>query len=593
MIEALLLVSVFVAAPAPAAQDPHADLRREARRAAYIYESLLRRRAPSRFGGGAGTRCDEIIGRFCFRFTEGEPSAPDTVPEDPSTLQARSRAIRAHRAWLAAEPHRPEAAGPLVRYLIESDRAGEAVALARTHAWAADRTPPSLLLLGLALHESGAFAEAESVFDSARAALPDAERRRMDAVGVLLEPGERARYARLPAPERQAYNDRLWRFSDPSLLGPGNERRSAHYARHAWAVILQDAPNAAGRPSWSGDTEEILLRYGLPTRRERLRQDSWRLETDLSMVEYFDPHAVSFVPGAMGSRGLGATPQPGAGSPLERDTVRSSYAPVRLHRMGGLSVQAARFPTTGGAVLSVTGRLDADTTVAPPAAPEGIVVVLDTLGREVARSAARVRVGGDSATWVAAEIGVPTGAWVYRLEVKDDSTGRGGLAQYRIDVEAPMRPALSDLLVAVAGDELPAARSDLVPFAAPVLPPDGSVLIWAEVAELSRRAGEARYSVEWWVESAERGTVLGRAARWLGRKIGLIGDGEPVRVRWDSRSVEDPVPVAFVVDFTGLEPGLYRLGVAVRDLVSGRAAMTTRAVRLDPSAPSPPSRAPD
>lgn len=594
MIEALLFVSVFAAAgPSAPPQDPSADLRREARRSAYRYESLLRRRAPARFGGGAGTDCDEIIGRFCFRFTDGAPTAADTMPEDSSIVEARSRAIWAYRAWLAVAPHSADAAGPLVRYLVESNRAGEAVALARTHAWAADRNPGSLLLLGLALHESGAFAEAEAVFDSARAALPEAERRRLDAVGVLLEPAERSRYGRLSQEEREAYNGRFWRFSDPSLLEPGNERRSAHYARHAWAAILAEAPHAAGRPSWRTDTEEILLRYGLPTRRERLRQPPWRLERELSMLEVFDPHAVSFVPEVMGTRGLGATPDPGARPPLERDTVRSSYAPVSLHRMQGLAVQVARFPTRAGAVLAVTGRLAADTAVPPPASPAGLLVVLDTLGREVARSPARVRVGADSVTWLSAEVGVGPGAWVYRLEVKDDSTGRGGLAQYRIDVEAPDRPALSDPLVAAARKDLPSSRGELVPLAGPVLPPDASVLIWAELTGLTRRAGEGRYSVEWWVESADRRTALGRVARWIGRRMGLIGDDEAVRVRWESRSVEDPVPLTFGVDFAGLEPGLYRLGLTARDLVSGRAATATRLVRLDPSAPSPPSRPPD
>lgn len=593
MIEALLVASLSVAAPHALPQHAQPDFRREARRAAHRYESLLRRRAPARHNAAAGTECDEIIGRFCFHFSDDGPAPHDTTPEHPSITTARGRAIRAHRAWLSSDPSVAEAAGPLVRYLLEAGRGGEAAALARTHAWAAGRDPASLLLLGLALHESGAFAAAESVFDSARAALPEPERRRLDDVEVLLEPDERRAYGRLPPGDREAYNRRFWRFSDPSLLEAGNERRSAHYARHAWAAILSEAPRVTGRPSWSGDTEEIVLRYGVPTRRERVRQHTVRLHTELSMMEIFDPHAVSFVPGALIREGLPGTPDPGVKPEVERSRVASSYAPVRLHRVRGLSVQAARFPVRGGAVLSLTGRLEADTTVPPPVSPEGLLVVLDTMGHELARGAVRTRVGPDSSTWVTGEVGVGTGAWVYRLEVKDDSTGRVGLAQYRLDVEEPGLPGLSDLLMALPEDAIPPSREGLTPVGSAVLPLDVSVLIWAEVRGLTRRSGEARYTVEWWVESAEPGTVLGRAARWVGRKMGLVGEGEPVRVRWDGHSRESPAPVAFGVDFSGLDPGLYRLGLSVRDRVSARTATATRLVRLDPSAPALPARRPD
>lgn len=610
MIEAVLFVSLSVVTPAAATpvaltpaiatpatamqQDPRAQLAREARRAAYRYESLLRRRAPSGYGGGAGTRCDEVIGRFCFRFTENSPSAPpDTLPEHPDIVRARDRAIQAHRAWLSAEPGHPEAAGAVVRYLVEADRASEAVPLARTHVWAAERRPASLLTLGLALHEAGSFAAAEAVFDSARAALPPSERRRLDHVGVLLEPGERGRYGDLSPERREAYDRRFWRLSDPSFLEPGNERRSAHYARHAWAAILEAAPHAAGRVSWGGDTEEIVLRYGLPTRRERIRDPSWLMSTELSMLEIFDPHGVSFVPAAMETEGLPWEPEPGETAPLERTVARSSYTPVRLHRTRSLSVQASRFPTAGGAAFTVSARLEGDTAWAPPVSPEGLVVVMDTLGREAVRAPADVRVAADSVTWVTGGVELEPGAWVYRVEVTDDSTGQAGLAQYRIDVDVPGRPTLSDLMVAAPEDPIPASRAELRALGTLLLPTDVSVLIWAEAVGLSRSVGESRYAVEWWVESAEPGTVLGRAVRWLGRRIGLVGDRDPLRVRWEAGSAETPVPVAFVVDFDGLDAGLYRLGLSVEDLVSGGSATVTRLVRLDPGAPPPYPPAPD
>ncbi|NIU75706.1 MAG: hypothetical protein GWN71_19670, partial [Gammaproteobacteria bacterium] len=544
-----MLISLSVATPQLAPQEPARDLRRAARSAAFRYESLLRRRAPFTHGAGRGVDCDEIIGRFCFTFGDDGMPDPPPEPEHPDIDEARRVAVRAHRRWLSADPADSEAAGALIRYLISGGRADEAVSLARTHVWAADRSPPSLLLLGLALHHAGAFEGAELAFDSARSAVGAEERERWDDIRVLLEPRERSRYGRLTAEQRRAYHRRFWALSDPSLLEPGNERRSAHYARHAWIQILSRAPSAQGMLHWGRDHEEILLRYGLPTSRERIRQPAWRLHTELRMVETFDPHAVTFMPfGPDG--GVPETPPPGVRPALERDTVRASYAPIRHHRTRGLELQVARFPALRGSLLRVSGVLRPDTVdPAVPASPRGLVAVLDTLGNEVVRAEARVRVRPDSFTAVSGDVAVPPGAYVYRLELTDDSTGLAGLAQHRLTIEAVAGLTLADLAVAhpAADPESAEGRPPLAPTL--VLAPGQVVLVYTEVSGLHRTGARSRYAVEWWLEPLDRGSLLGRAARWLGRTLGVVAEAEPVRVRWEDGSEQgDPVPIAFTLD---------------------------------------------
>lgn len=584
---ALILAGSVVAAPQTPVQE--VDPGRAARSAAYRYESLLRRRTPYVFGS-VGGRCDEIIGRFCFRFGDDGTPEPPPEPEHPDVKEARRRAVQAYRRWLSSDPTRPEAAGGLIRYLIEDGRPGEAVSLARAHAWAAPGSE-SLLLLGLAYHYTGDFVASESAFDSARAAASASTREVWGDVGVLLEPGERARYEDLDRDARRAYNRRFWAFSDPSLLVPGNERRSAHYARHAWATILAEAPRARGMLSWGGDHEEIVVRYGLPRSRERIRPSTFQLRPELSVVEYYDPHAVSFVPAALLSDGVPGVPAPGDRPELERDTVRSSYAPVTHHRVRGLTGQATRIPTAQGWLLRVDALLPPDSG-APgvPRAPRGLLTVLDTLGREVSRSAASVLVGADSQTVVRVQTDVPPGPHVYQIEVVDDSTGLAGRGRYRIDVPGRSRdfPALSDPLVAAPFDgEAAVAREALDPIPGRVLPTGGRVLVWAEARGLRRVAGTARYAVEWWLEPADPGSLVGRALRWVGRSLGLVGDAEAVRVRWQAASeASDPVPISFTLDLGGAEAGLYRLVLRVRDEISGRAVTSYREVRLDPRAPT-------
>ena len=581
MIATLLFLSAAVAVASPAPhpdQDP--ELERVARSAARTYESLLRRRAPyGRAGPGTGP-CDEIIGRFCFRFV-GDDWPRETGPEDPAVVDARRHAIEAHRRWLSVDPGAGDAAGPLVRYLIEDGRAAEAVSIARAHVSAAPGTE-SLLFLGLALHESGDFGAAEAAFDRARAGSPPEERAALDAVDVLLAPEERVWYAGLPAEARRAYHGRFWAFSDPFLSRPGNERRSAHYARHAWIRILDGAPRAPGEVSWGADRAEILLRYGLPRRRERVRPPPFRLTVETEVVSFYDPRAVPLVVSELHAAGVPPMPEPGEGSPLERDTVRSAYAPAGVRRLRAITGQLSRLPDRGGWTVRIDAVLPGDT--APPRvprAPRAWLVVLDTAGMEVTRTAAATSERGDS-TVIRAETRLPAGRYVYQVELTDDSTGLAGRARHALELP-PGALRLSDPVLAepAAGA---ATRPGLAPFPTLVLEPR-DVLVYAEVAGLGRRDGAARYTVEWRLESVREAPALVRAARWLGRVLGLSAPRPPVRVRWEGTWEEaDPVPIPFVLDLRGAEAGPYRLHLTVRDPVSGREATSYRAVLLEAGA---------
>jgi hypothetical protein len=588
----VLASAMLVGAPPPVwFQEP--DYRGEARAAAYRYEALIRRRAPSRAGGSSDLPCDEVIGRFCFRFTDDESSSPPPEPEHEDVIAARRLAVRAFRGWLSSEPDQPEAAGGLVRYLIEDDRAREAVSAARTHAWAAPG-PGSQLLLGLALHYAADFPSAEAAFDSARGLATEEERAQLDDVRFLLEGRERSWYEDLAEEEKAAYLRRFWAFSDPALRVPGNERRSAHYARHAWIRILSEAPRVEGMLAWGRDHEQILIRFGLPRSLARVEVPAWLHRQEATFISYYDPDAVSFVPFVLSTEGIPPTPDPGAQPALEENARRSIYAPLGpSRRTRALEAQATRLPGHDGWTLRIDAVLAPDTALPTPVAPRGLLTILDTLGQEVTRVPARVGRGWDSLTVVRAEAPVPGGTYVYQLEVGDDSTGVGGLARYSFEIrEGDL--ALSDPLIATApSGPVPTARSELTPSPGAVLAPEQTVLVYAETRGLARGAGTARYAVEWWLESLERGSLVGQAFRWVGRRLGLAGDSAPVRVSWEAASDGgDPVPIVFALDLAGVEPGTHRLGLRVVDRVTGREVMSERTVRLDPrwprlSAPDP------
>lgn len=595
MLETAFLLILSIGGPGVFPDDSLRRAAGDARSAAYRYERLLVSTAPHHYGGRPGDRCDERIGRFCFwHRTPGTPGRP-ILPDPPEVVAAREAAIHAFRRWFTLAPDNGAVVGPLVRYLIESERASEAAAAARAHVWARDDDAESLLFLGLALHYSGDFQAAEETFDRARATMPEDERRRLDDVSVLLERAESSYYRRLPDEERAAYERAFWALSDTWYLEPGNERRSGHYARHAWSRIHAMAPRVDGRLRWGQDHDEILIRYGLPTGRARSWQPSSLPPSHrpTSLVEWFNPHRLALTPEELATAGIPYAPPTGMRPEIERDTVRSYYAPVTIRRTRGLLVQPSVFPVADGGTVRVDAALPPDTT-APiaPVAPRAIMVILDTLGHELARAPASARVRDDSVTVVFAEQRMPPGSYVYRIEVLDDSTRIGGLAQYRIDVPAPGGLSVSDLLVAhpVYGNA-PTSRADasLEPTARLVVPPGQELGLYAEVSGLQVDAAGAAFAVEWWTERAEHEGLLRRAARWVGQRFGIAGADEPTRVGWDDGSPEDAQVVFISLSLDDVDSGLHRVGLLVRDRISGEERSVSRLILVDPAArPLPP-----
>ena len=603
---AAVLLLLLPVGRAPGAVAQTAGLEDRAVAAAYRYETLVRERAPYR-AGGLGGECDEWVGRFCLRFGGDEDPGP-ADPEDPDVTETRRRVVRSYREWLSADPADPEAAGGLVRYLIADGRPGEAVAAARTHA-RASAGPASQLLLGLALHRTGDFVAAEAAFDSARSLSSPEERTALDDVSVLLAPEEARRYARLDPAAREAYNRRFWAFSDPFLSEPGNERRSEHYARHAWIRILDDGPRGRGSPSWGSDHEELVLRYGVPAWSEQVRRPPFRMEWSRQVIRRYPSHAVSFVPPALLTEGIPSPAGPGVRPPLERDTAESAYQPVTLPRTRGLEAQVSRIPTADAWLLRVDAVLPPDTAPADPGARDrprpgsgsssGLLAVFDTLGVEHVRSRGRVHRGPGGGTVLRVEAPLPFGTSVFQAEIVERDAGRGGRALYRI--ERPREAlALSDPILAPVpapvrrdsagwseafgrSDPIPAAPeglSGLEPFPTTVLE-IGRVQVWTAVRGMARSEGRARYEVEWWLEPPPV-SGLAAAVHWLGRTLGLAEERAAARIRWETVAQGgDPVPISFAVELDGVDAGPYTLFVRVRDSLSGREALSSRALLLE------------
>jgi hypothetical protein len=582
-----LLLLVQATQPTPIAADSAEALRKLARKAERQYEYLMRSRAPVRHGSPTpASHCDEIVGRFCLTYDSGEKRRPEpAIPGE--VIVARQEAVEALRRAFAALPGELNTAGPLLRYLIEDGRAAEAVSAARTFNWASGDTAWGPFLEGYALHAAGEDTLAEVRFDEALARLPHGERRRLERVSELLSPKEQGIYGRLKEAEQRAYEEALWRLADPLYLTPGNERRAEHLARHVWSRLLGVAPVVSRMSHWGDDLEQLTLRYGVPTSRERLLGWMWSLQSSESMIEYYDREQLAYVPETLRSEGFPPTPPPGEKWPLDNTRARSGYHPSTFRRLVPLDHQLTRFPSGASVVLRLDGALPPDSLSRGGESFQSGLFLLDESYRPTGERRGAARLAGDTAL-VSYETTLSPGHYVYSLEVLEEETRLAGRARYAVELPhlLPDGLALSDPLVAYpyGSAPLPAGRQDgrLRPRASLTLSPGDTIGLYAEAHNLHAGSDRmAHYQVELRVGAAAEPSVLARAVGWLGRKLGLAKPEATPRLAWEGEAPARAAAVLAVdLPLQDLKPGLYAIELTVSDLVGRQRRSTTRLIRI-------------
>lgn len=586
---ALVTTIVQTVTPQPPSDDSVQAIRRQARRAEAEYESLVRRLAPATFGSGGSGSCDEIVGRFCLRFSNGVE--PPIDPEVGRVTRARWEAVDALRRAFALQPGELSTAGPLVRYLVEGDRAPEAISAAEAFAWASGDSIWGPVVIAFAHHANGQDSTAERLFALALASMDRETRERFTQVEVLLDRDEWRLYRALQGPEREAYEATLWRAADPLYLTPENEAWVEHLARGVWAWMLARAPVVSGMVRWGKDLDELTLRYGTPAGRKR--EIGTRLG-ETRMIEQFDPDQLPFVPPSLRREGIPAAPLPGEPSPLDAKRVRSAHTPRTVRRIVAIPHQLSRFPRGDSILIRLDGMLVLDSVARDARLEAGKdaphlttgMFILDSVFHVAAEVRGRLRAHGDTVI-VSHVLMVDRTGQSYGLEAIESRTRLAGRARHPVDLDLPPSTglAVSDLLIAqpFGEGERPDdptspelhARSELV------LPTGAAIGLFAEIHGLvPSESGATAYRVALSVQAPD-GPVLARAARWLGRKLGLTGPAHEPRLLWEATGGADGLEVvALDLDFSALRPGLYRIDLAVTDLIAGTEAHASRPILI-------------
>lgn len=582
----LLLLQVW--SPAQVSPDSAKALRDLAQRAERTYEYLLRSMAPVRFGRPPSVDfCDEIIGRFCLTFDSGRGNArrPDTTVAG-KVISARQLAVDMLRRAFSELPGDLATAGPLLRYLVEDGRAEEAVAAARTFAWASGDSAWGPFLIGYSLHAAREDSLAELQFLKGIKYLTERERKRILRVTYLLDPAEQSVYEKLSDDEKAEYEAALWRLGDPLYLTPGNERYVEHLARHVWSLMLASAPLAHRMHRWGDDLEQLTVRYGVPTSRERVLGDFLQSEF---MTEYYDPEQLAYLPETLYTSGIPPTPPPGTKWDLDRERARSGYRPLTIRRLLPLSHQVSRFPASGArSILRIDAAVALDDEARQATRARTGLFILDSAYLPIHEQRGALPISGDTVE-LSTEIELAAGRYVYSLELFEDSTRFAGRARYGVEIlePGPGGLALSDPVVAApfGSDLLPLSRKDarLRPRTSLVISTDETIGLYAEAHRLAPGPDNtSHFTISLTVGPAESPSLLARAWGWIGRKIGVAKPAETPRLSWDgSAPAGQPAILAVDLPLTGLKPGLYAIELKLTDLTSAEVVTTSRLIRIE------------
>lgn len=586
-------------APALASGDS-AALVREARAAQARFERRRVHHFPMVWGSSGG-QCDEILGRMCLRFGRGSDWEPE--PENEAVQEERAELLRTLERIGRDIPGDDWVLGQRIHYLGEADRWEEAERLAvacegATPWWCA-------ALHGYVLHHKGAYPEAEEAFDRALAAMdPEQAGEWRNPERLLDRDGYQALRGR-DGDERRSLEGLVWRLAEPLFLVPGNDRLTAHYARHVASAIQERARNPHNI-RWGDDLAEITVRYGTPYgwERERPRRDHMGPPHVLGR---HDPRSRGLLPPGRYLEDPARLP-PGEWRTDAR-RVRARYAPEYAPRIHPLEAQVATFHR-GDSVLvvatwEVRGSVAYEGADWQPAPDDGyrsglFLLPMDVAdrdadngrsgerphrepGREGAMPASIVE-GGSRGVLLAR---APVGDYVLSLETLHEEEARAWRMRHGLRT-APIDPgvvALSGLLltrpVGEVGEEEPDGAPDPVfeelalgALARAEIPHGESVGVVWEVYGLV--PGERSLRIRLTVERDDRG-LLRRAGEWLR----LLESDPPVVTEWSEPAPEEGGTLlrSVTLDLGALDPGTYEIRLEVQP--GGRTpAVATRSLRI-------------
>ena len=558
---AMMLLQIIASAP------PQDDLLRDARAAQARFESVRRQHVPQEFssGGGCDTRTSVRIGRFCYWH---DATDKPVVPEPRTIIDARARLLAFLDSAVSRAPSDAWIVGQRTRYLIEGDRLEDAVAGARSGMCRAERWWCAALE-GLSLHVAQRYAEADSVYGIAIAAMPEERRCQWFTINSSVEGGLAHELDRATCAERIAIVNRLWQVSRPLWSTPGNDLRTEHFARHTMAEILTRSANAHGM-AWSSDSEELLLRYGWAEWFTRQRDDATAVYASPRLTGHDREPSYRFLPAVDSQRELSRITE--ASWNLRDPLALTRYAPRHVKRMNTLQHQLARFPRGDSMFVAVAYRIT-DTALVRDSSLAWILTGEAGDDRQQIRD--RRRGTGDHGVLSGM---IASDSAIASIEVVGDRSQHAARARYAVD-PLPCRDAwcVSDLLLFDAATVSDSAQLDAV---LPTAAPEPRFSHQRPMGVFWEIQGAGEQPVPAWLGLTVSPLRVSLARR-LATKLRLAPELAPVRLRWQATLYKNRSGQFVTVRLPANARGPYRVHLTVEP-VGAPALSATRDIEVLP-----------
>jgi len=526
--------------------------------------------------GAYGGECDERVGRFCVWWGDDPDWAPK--PEAPEIVALRDTLLMRLDSIQRLAPGDGWVLGQRVWYRGEGGQWSEALDVARRCGYA--QAWWCAALEGLALHGLGRYEEADAAFRVALEAMPPRQASRWTVLDRSVDGKTAGLLDHAPPARRDTLLTHLWLLADPLYLVPGNDVRTAHYARWTVATIREGARNPH-QVSWGSDLAELLVRNGWEIAWERVR-DRFDLTARDGVLGYNDPEGRDFMPpsSAVEDPSSATAADLVANVDRPRSLYQPAYAPVLLPMEGQLVV----FPRGDSVAVVATVFVPADTTqrarkeqqrpwmdAGPDVGrPDEKGLFLETPDRATEVEMV-VQGRGPAGLFVSA----PAGRYIVSSEAWSPSRRLAGRLRrgLRADTVPPDVATISGLLLTDASRPEPVS---LATAAAAALPraetPSGGTfrLVW-ELGGVGWTPETVDYSVS--VERADPGVL-----RRFGEVLHLVSRDRPLALHWTEPGPPKPSRTLRSVrlDLPELDPGAYR--VRLQAQLPGRAALTSEVV---------------
>jgi hypothetical protein len=532
-------------------------IRRSAERAARSFEQQRLRLLPNVPSSGSSVG-DVTIGRY--RYAAGEADKLTPPPAEPAAIaEARRSLLLTLDSASRATPGDAWIRGRLVWYSIEAGDMARATSAAR--GCRDDELPWwCYALLGLALHASHDFVGAERAFERGLAAMPDSTRCRWIDTSPLLDGEAQKIVRRTPCEQRATLDERLWWLADPLHSVDGNELRSEHFARRAFAV-LHDRWRASHPLGWGADMREIVLRYAwsVAWSRDRASEGSpMQPSFSIALTGHEPNPAYDFFPDARALESPYETSD--ASWRLKRSLATTHYAHPFAAPMRSLRHQIAHF-RRGDSLLVVAAWDARDDTLFNRGA-RAAVIVSSHDGR--ARFAERSETASVTGQLMLA---VPYDDYLVSLELF--ATDSRAVARARAGLRTSTHVSdvgLSDILLLEPGD-----RPRTLDEALRRLLPDG------------RLGADRRVTLYWEVYGAGAvhaprvtvnvSRVRASRARRLAEKLKLRNQPHSVEIQWETDAPAGRTTTGSVtLDLRDRPPGTWRVSITVTGPTGGTAS---------------------